>query len=704
MRADEGGGSPGVFSGIDPDALKGTIDSVRRDQDTLQSRAAYYRTRLAYYGIGETELGDVLKVAAWARDELPMLKRRHHLSMTMENDPYPGFKGMVRIDESKVGRAAQSKDDGKQLAEDFKGKIDDGDLVPPEMFAALQANEADADYLNAFYQALGPRRLMWLSNEMGDRLNEHYKARPEEREKDRKIIAGTFGTYSKVAFEGETSKDKQRLWNKWFDDSAMDGDDVFRPDRLAPLLAGGSQDENFLVAFGDRVFSKDSKTSETRFFGTGGLGEGEWGKDNYQQLFSSIARNPEASGEWFDHNDEFALNALYPTGPWKVDEPKGRGKAFFDLLNSATVGLQKGNPVLAERNTARVLFDNYQHRNGSDTSGLHPIAGTQSLYASIITAYWADLEYAVTSPVSGSLWGSDVVAEGEEKFEDPSKWNRQGFLKEQDVGRAGLEASAKLWRSLMEESARDPKAAGTLSALFQSYDNEQVNHAYATRENPADAGKYDSMKRGLMQQFYCEAFKATSAEVGEDVDKWIEDTNNFRASVIGTASDIAMGATGGAGLAGAKGAAVGVAWGLGQETLTGWITELAKVDASDVPAGLKSKFKDIKEAAVDFSWQSDYQKNASAALKFHRIESVTIATEGENGKRITRKYTGDPRSYANGSGNFLNKDGEIIEVSKMTSSQRTAYGKWLQDPAVVSAVWPEFSTSRDARDYPGQDE
>ncbi|MER5598523.1 hypothetical protein [Streptomyces sp. NPDC002265] len=704
MRGDEDGGGSGVFSGIDPDALKGTIDSVRRDQEALQDRATYYRNQLAYYGIGAAALGDVLKVAGWARDELPMLNRRYHLAVSMENDPYPGFKGMMRIDESKVGQTAQATEDGKKLAEDFNRKIDDGDSVSPEMFADLQANATDADYLKAFYGTLGPRRLLWLSNEMGDQFNDQYKGHPGGRERDRKIISETFGTYTKVAFEGETSKERQRLWNEWFDQSAVDKNDGFRPDRLTPFLNGGSPDKDFLVALGDRVFTKDSKINETRFFGSGGLGEGEWSKDNYEQLFSAIAKNPEASGEWFDHNSDFATNAFYPTGPWSVREPKGRCKAFFDLINSATVELKQGNPSLAERNTARILFENYQHKNGSDTAGLHPIPGTQALYASIITAYWNDLEYAVTSPVSNSLWGADVHAEGEEKFEAATKWDSKDFLKGQDTGRPGLEISAKLWRSLMVESARDPKAAGTLSALFQSYNTKEIDYSFGSHTVPEDGVRFHSMKRGMMQQFYVTAFKAASTELDMDIDKWVDDTNNFRASVISTASDIAMGATGGAGLAGAKGAAVGVAWGLGQGAVTGWITDLAKVDAGDAPKDLREQFKGVQEAAADFSWQSDYQNNAGAAWRHHRFEAVTVVTDDGNGEKTTKKYNGDPRAYAKGAGNFLNKNGEIIKFSEMTNAQRTAYGEWLQDPAVVNAVWPEYSAGRDGRDYPGQDE
>ncbi|MFF9240969.1 hypothetical protein ACF1AL_19280 [Streptomyces sp. NPDC014801] len=688
------------FSGIDPENLEQTINSLKKDQERLKSSATWIKASFERYGIDTEPLTELLAIAGWAENQLPMLRRRYHLALA-ETKKY-GYKNMVQIDESKVGQTAQSTANGKKLGEEFKKKLENGESITPEMFADLRANKADADYLKAFYDTMGPQRLLWLSNDMGDRFNDQYKDHPDQREKDRQVIAETFGTYTKVAFEGRSTKEKQQLWNKWFDNSAMDDYDGFRPDRLTPLLKGGSFDKDFLVAFGDRIFKKDAKTNETRFFGNGGLGEGEWGKDNYQQLFSAIAANTEAAGEWFDHNSDFALKALYPTGPWKVDEPKDRGKAFFDLLNSATVKLKEENPSLAEKNTARVLFDNYQHRMGKDTAGLHPISGTQSLYAGIIAAYWDDLEYGVTSPVSNSLWGNDVVAKGEEKFKDASKWNLKDFLSSQDSGRPGLEASDKLWRALMEESARDPKAAGTLSALFQAYDKKALDHSYATEESGEYAGRYDSMKRGMMQQFYVTTFKKASTELEGDIDKWVDDTNNFRASIISTAGDIAMGATGGAGLAGAKGAAIGVAYGLGQSAVTGWITDLAKVKAEDAPKGLKEQFKGVKAATADFSWQADYQNNAVAAWKHHRIESVTVVTDGHGGS--TKEYAGDPRTYAKGAGNFLDRDGQIMDVAKMDSAQRTAYSKWLQDPAVVNAVWPEFSVARDGRDYPGQDQ
>ncbi|WP_030792432.1 hypothetical protein [Streptomyces sp. NRRL S-920] len=701
-----GSGGDG-FSGIDPEKLAKTISSINRDQDKLRSSVMWIKSSFQQYGVKTDMLADISAIAGWAEKQLPMLRRRHHLSIAEDQKYGHGYQGMVQIKESMVGATKKSQADGKKLGEKFKESLEGSGEVTPEMFAELRANRADADYIKSFYDEVGSKNLLLLSNEMGDRFNDQYKDHPAQREKDREVIADTFGTFTKVSFEGKSSKTKQAAWNKWFDDSSIGEYEGFRPDFLTPLLKGGSHDKDFLVALGDRVLQKDKqgKTDELQFFGKGGgLGEGEWGKDGYQQLFDAISYNPQASGEFVDHNYDFVQKSFYHTGPWQVDEPKDRGEAFFDMVNAGTVTLKESNPSLAEKNTARILFDNYQHRNGKDTKGMHPIDGTQALYASIITAYWKDLQYGVTSPAGNgnSLWGSDVVAKGEKKYGKTTEWNFQEYLKGQDTGRPGLEVSEDLWRSLMEESARDPKAAGTISALFQSYDKQALDHSYSTRESNKDAGSFDSMKRGLMQEFYQETFKTASTELEGDIDKWVEDTNNFRAGIIDKAGDVAMGTTGGAGIAGARGAAIGVAYGLGQGVATDWIKDLVKVDANDAPKGLKEAFQGVKQNTADFSWRTDYQNNADAAREHNRIKPVTIETDGKDGgPKTSREYTGDVKDYAKGDGNFLDEKGNIKKV--MTAAERTAYSKWLQDPAVVAAIWPEYSTGRNARDYPGQD-
>ncbi|MFD5701363.1 hypothetical protein [Streptomyces lasiicapitis] len=702
-----GNGGDG-FSGIDPENLSKTISSLDKDQEKLKSSTAQIKASFERYGVETAPLTELMAIAGWAEKEIPMLRRRHHLSIAEDEKYGHGYKGMVQIKESMVGATKKSQADGKKLGEKFKEKLENGDEITPEMFADLRANRADADYIKSFYSEVGSKNLLLMSNEMGDRFNDQYKDHPEQREKDRQVIADTFGTFTKVAFEGKSPKAKQAAWNKWFDDSAPDEDFGFRPDFLTPLLKGGSHDKDFLVAFGDRVFQKDNqgKTDELQFFGKGGgLGEGEWGKDGYQQLFSAISHNNEASGEFVDHNYDFVQKSFYRTGPWQVDEPKDRGKAFFDMVNAGTVSLKEENPALAQKNTARILFDNYHHRNGKDTKGMHPIAGTQALYASIIAAYWEDMKHGVTSPTSNALWGGDIKAKGQEKYEDATKWSLQDYLRGQDKSRPGLEATEGFWRALVVEAARDPKAAGTISALFQVENSKMNAHEHATRESNKDAGSYEAMERGMMQQFYATSFKQTTTELEGDIDKWVADTNNFRGKIIDTAGDVALGATGGAGVAGVKGAAVGVAWGLGSGVATGWLKQMTKADENDAPEGLKDAFKGVKANTSDFSWQSDYQENANNAWIYRNVKEVTVVTYSRKGEATkTKQYTGDPKEYAKGDGNFLDEGGEIKNPSDMTSAERTAYGKWLRDPAVVAAAWSEFSKGRNARDYPGQDQ
>ncbi|MFJ8938003.1 hypothetical protein ACIRL0_20150 [Streptomyces sp. NPDC102365] len=690
MAGDEDG-----FSGIDPDQLAKTIQSLQKDQEKLKSSATWIKSSFERYGVETDPLTELLAIAGWSENQLPMLRRRHHLSIAEDEKYGHGYKGMVRIKESMVGQTKQSVANGKKLGDEFKEKLENGEDITPEMFADLRANKADADYVKSFYDVLGSRNLLWMSQEMGDRNSDVYKDDAAQREKDRKTIADTFGTYTKVAFEGKTSKEKQRAWNKWFDDSAVDEHFGFRPDRLTPLLRGGSHDKDFLVAFGDRVFQKDAKTNENQFLGNSGIGEGEWGKDGYEQLFDAISRNSEASGEWMDHNADGVQSMLYTTGPWKVDEPKERGVAFLNILQAGSVTLRKGNPALAEKNAARLIYENYQHSKG-DMKGVHPIDGTSALYTSIMTSYWKDVEHSVTSPVSNDLWSGGKA------------WTDKSYFAGQDKKRAGLELSQEMWGALTVEAGRDPKGAGIIGALFQGYNQKMIAQENdINQDRTGDSVRYISAQKGMMQRFYYENMRTVGEQLGAERDKWVEDTNAFRDSLIDQVTGVAMGATGGAGMAGAKGAAIGAAYGMGSDILTGWIKEGVHVAAADAPAELRHQIAGVKKATIDTSWQTSYQDQANDLLReknggFDARYIPEVEVWKVDGSHET--YTGNPKEYIKGdsSRNFLTKDGVVMDPGKMSPTQRTAYGEWLRDPAVVQKVYTPFSDGRNSWDWPGQ--
>ncbi|WKX70968.1 hypothetical protein [Streptomyces sp. XD-27] len=684
------------FSGIDPELLETTIASFKKDKDRLRASATSIKASFTRYGIDTKELVGLLAIAGWADDQLPMLQRRHHLAIAADKK-YPGRKGMVQIDEKLVGQTAQSQRNGKKLGDEFREKLESGGDITPEMFARLNEYRADGDYVKAFYDRLGPEWLNLLSLQMGDRMNDHYEDDPEQREKDRKVIADTFGTYTQVAFEGKSTKARQQAWDKWFDKFSIDEYDGFRPDRLTPFLKGGKHGKDFLVALGDRVYDKDRRTDENRWMEGDSNAPGEWSKDGYTQLLDAISKNPEAAGEWTDHNHEVVQHGLYNTGEnW----PSQREKAFFSVLSAGSVTLKRAHPRLAEKNAAWLIYENYKHRKGS-LKGLHPIDGTGELYASIMTAYWKDVEYGITSPAGGDLWkgGKD--------------WDERTFFKAQDGRRGGLEISRELWGEFMVEAGRDPQAAGVLGALFQGYEKKiahQENNVDRDRSTP-DSMRYLSSRKGLMMQFYFENMRTASGELEMDRDKWIAETNAYRDGLIDHATTVAMGGTAGAGMAGMKGAAIGIAYTMGSGILTGWIKEGFHVDEKDAPAELNRQIKEVEKATIDTSWQASYQRQANDLLAGgqgrngsgfdrHVIPEVTVR-QVDGTEKV---YSGDPGTYIKGDPdrNFLNRDGSIKE--SMTPTQRTAYSEWLQDPAVVHKIYEPFADGRNSWDWPGQTE
>jgi hypothetical protein len=211
----------------------------------------------------------------------------------------------------------------------------------------------------------------------------------------------------------------------------------------------------------------------------------------------------------------------------------------------------------------------------------------------------------------------------------------------------------------------------------------------------------------MMNRFYFENMRQSAKELEGDRDEWVKDTNAFRDGLIDQVSGIAMGATGGAGLAGAKGAAIGAAYGMGSDILTGWIKEGAHVKASDAPAELRDQIEDVKKETIDTSWQKSYQDQANDLLRqknggFDKRYIPPVEVWKVDGSHET--YSGDPAKYIKGDStrNFLTKDGTVMEIDKMSGTQRTAYSEWLQDPAVVQKVYEPFADGRNAWDWPGQ--
>ncbi|WP_328318041.1 hypothetical protein [Streptomyces sp. NBC_00388] len=680
VRPDEGGNG-GNFSGINPERLKETISALERDQKSLHSRASYYKQQFERYGITTTSVNGLIKIAGWADGELPMLRRRHHLALNMEVD-FPGFKGMTQINENDVSKSAvtQARKDGRALGEEFKKALDSGDVASEDLFDTLEAHSSDADFVNSFYKALGPDRLAWISNRMashpyGDRYEDH----PEQLAHDRNLIAKTFGSFSQTAFDGQAEKQEQESWNKWLDKFVSDPNGGFGPERLLPLLKGGDFDKDFLVAVGDRVFSK-KKTDNYQWMNGTGSGQGPWGSDHYAQLFAALASNPVAAGEWMDHNPKVVDSGIYPGGITDNDSSPGRAKEFAKVLRAGTIGIGKVSPVLSEKNTAMLMVNNFHHQKDDKLKGIHALPGVQLLYSELMAKNWGAMEDAVTSPAQDGYWNS-------------GKWDYKAFSKSQNPDKPGVEVSPDLWQALMQESIREPHAAASMSALFDTSQRKYSLATTLTTVSDDDAKSFIAFKQGLMGNFYATAYDATEKALGDDAQAWADDINGFRDGMIDNAIALGKGAKsgGGAGVAAAAG-------GIGQEyamgLLTKWLKGGVEVKPSQAPKDLLGAIKALKENKLENTWRSAFNSKVQimAAQNFDprkipNFVPVSYAEDGESNHVYTGSPWGDPKYITSSKNDFvkaIKDNGGEVDVSKMTPQQRESYSRWLGDPAVVA--------------------
>ena len=443
----------GTFSGIDPDKLPGTINSLEHDTNRLHASATRLRTRFARHGLDVQPLNRLLSIAHWADSQLPGLRRRQHLAAAI--DEYTPNTTMVFLPDSAItaGAAAKSAKDGKALARSFGQQMSDhSGAVPEDLFAALAAHSKDGDFLNGFYAELGPTRLAQLSGSMsGTTDNARYFDHPDQLAYDHDLVCRTFGAYTRIAVDGRTTQQKRALWTTWFDRVNVSGHG-FRPDLLMPFVDSGSYDKDFLVALGDRVFTTDhSRAVADRM---PGAGHGNlWQADHYVQFFGQLRKNPEAAGEFMALRPDIIENGLYPGGGNTTAE---RTAAFVSAVKAATIDLRSTDAALSDRNTAWLIAANASHPE--DASSAHPFPEVSLLYSEILAQHWDDLQYAITSPAQDGFWPG-------------ATWNPKAYAAGQNPSRDGIEVQPAAWKSFMEQSIREPHAAASISALFETNGN-----------------------------------------------------------------------------------------------------------------------------------------------------------------------------------------------------------------------------------------
>lgn len=665
----KGGSKKGTFSGIDPNKLPGTINSLQHDTTRLHDAAAGFTTRFARHGIDTQPLTRLMSIAHWASDQLPGLRRRQHLAAALSE--YTPNTTMMFIPDSMItpGAAAKSAKDGKALAKRYEQQIEAHDgVVSQDLFAALAAHSKDGDFLNAFYTELGPTRMSQLSSSMaGDAGDSHYA----QRAYDRDLMGRTFGAFTRIAAEGKTSKQKRDFWAGWFDGFNHPGHN-FRPDLLMPFVDSGTYDTDFLVALGDRAFTTDRSKSVTDRMSGAGYSD-PWSADHYVQYFTALSKNPEAAGEFMALRPDIIQNGLYKGGGNTTGD---RTDAFVSAVRAGTIDLRSADSALSDRNTAWLIASNASHDSSS-----HPLPEVSLLYSEIIAQHWDDLQYSITSPAHEGFWSGDT-------------WDPKAYAAGQDPSRKGIEIQPGAWKSFMEAAIREPHAAASMSALFEANSNRLVQNSESAKVKKSDqdaVGLY-SFQSGLMSNFYSTAFTDTEKELKGEADEWADEMNRSRTALIGTAWALAKGD---------PESEVDMAKEKGQEfatsVLQGWIEDVVNVAPDQAPKNLVDGIKGLENARLNDGWASTVASHASVLVETEEniksISPVTLQLPGE-GKAHT--YTGDP--YGSGGGpkyitgpatdfvSVLRKYGSDQGISKMTPLQLDAYSRWVEDPAVTARL------------------
>ncbi|MEV7140012.1 DUF6571 family protein [Streptomyces tauricus] len=432
MDKDDNASGGIVFSGIDPDALKGTIDSVSRDQETLQTRASYYKTELAYYGLGAEELQDILHVASWARDELPMLKRRYHLSMNMDNSPFPGFKGMVQINEARVTRAANAAAARDAKRATALAKQDPEDLTPEE-FAELNTlfalNHDQYPFAEKVVGALGARKTLQLWYGMSNLGSAPGYGRHSDFKNSDALDEVQKNLSLTVAAATNSEAPAMVRWKK--DMVALGGDPIAEPGPppygssggpkgflvMSNLMRFGDYADKFLENYGTALIKEDKQVLDgpgPAWGATGRLNHmgNDKGNDPLTGYMKALSNSPAAATVFFaaKHKNEAGkpesnFKYLFETREWPNDSRPGEESvtgrnSLGHALEAAMTGHRPGEEATTENvkhsKAQAALFSSLVTSVSEDQDLLRNHEYLSDSFANISAEYMPDLHQALT--------------------------------------------------------------------------------------------------------------------------------------------------------------------------------------------------------------------------------------------------------------------------------------------------------------------
>jgi hypothetical protein len=426
----------GKFSGIDPDRMRKVIRSVEDGQEILHNRAAHFKAQLAPYGLGQTELQDLVHVATWADEELPSLKQRYHLSLAEGAPGFAGHEGMVRINEALVNAAAvkaarKAGERAAALARKDPNRLSAAEF--DEFNALLADNRDEYPFAETFAAALGAKGVLRFWDGMSN-AGTPTRAGGEGigARQDR---LGDFQRNLSLTLAAATNSDTPAMkgWKRDVitlggtplregDTAAGAGPDGFVV--MSNLMRYGDFDDAFLTDYGAALVKKDREYQFSRgvgYHGTamdGGISNhlgNDLGNDPLTGFMKALANSPGAATEFFTSDGKDAkgkkqshFTYLFEIRDWPDDSAPGKESvtglnSLGHALEAATTGHRLGEAATADdlkHSKAQAgLFEDIVHSVAYDRDRLLKRGFLSDSMANMAVEYLPDLKGAISHDI-----------------------------------------------------------------------------------------------------------------------------------------------------------------------------------------------------------------------------------------------------------------------------------------------------------------
>lgn len=349
-------GDNGAFAGINAEVFGQLVRSMQTGMSSAQPLASYYQGRFGQLGLDTGAVGRLQQDYGWAQGQQSMLQYRCQLASAL-NQPQGNFvHGMTTAGAGDLkfpsARAAQQA--GGQAAQQYQ----DGQITLAQFLSLLGD---DPDFDKGAFTVLGSDGLYQLEDDI------HSQPGPAP---DLKVLATAVS-------------------------AAMAGGYTFPDDEGHPtfgLLAGLVPYAGFpagvLVSLAEEADTTLNNSAPAQV----------------QAVYTALARNPEASAQFIaqfakDHGGESFAQYISSTGVYA----SSYGQQFADIVTAGTVGVQGTDPRLAAQN-ATSMIEFYSASPGATGN-----SALQMSFARIVSAYWPDVQGALTDPrYPGSADGLDL--------------------------------------------------------------------------------------------------------------------------------------------------------------------------------------------------------------------------------------------------------------------------------------------------------